>query len=329
VDVQRWLGVDNIPADWGRCVVTIGVIDGVHRGHQTLIRAAVAKAAELGVPCVALTFDRHPISIIDPDRAPAMLTTAAHQADLLAGLGVDAMMVLPFTRDMSEMSPRDFVKTVIVDGLHAAAVVVGTNFNFGYRASGNVDQLRELGRGYGYEVIAVSLVGDAGGNVSATKVREALTAGNVEQVRELLGHPYRADGVVVHGEQRGRELGFPTANLRMPDNAAIPADGVYAGRVIRLDRDGHAVDGPPLGVGAMSVGTNPTFDGRFRSVEGYVLDFDGNLYGDQLGMEFWYRLRGMERFDSIEALIAQMQADVKRARELLAGADQPESSGSD
>ncbi|MCW2529741.1 MAG: Riboflavin biosynthesis protein [Pseudonocardiales bacterium] len=319
--MQEWLGVEQIPDDWGRCVVTVGVLDGVHVGHAALISRAVDRAREMGLPCVVLTFDRHPAVILDPDRAPAMLTSPAYKSDLIAALGIDAMMVLHFTRDMSEMSPQDFVKTVIVDGLHAAAVVVGENFTFGYRASGNVDQLTELGRGYGFEVEALPLLAGpetaAAMTVSATAIRAALIAGEVERVRELLGHPYRADGVVVRGEQRGRELGYPTANLRMPDNAAVPADGVYAGRVIRLGDDGHPLDVPPLGWTAMSVGTNPTFDGRFRSVEGYILDFDDNLYGDRLGMEFWYRLRGMERFDSIDALIEQMHRDVTRTRELM------------
>ena len=319
--MQQWLGVAEIPGDWDRCVVTIGVLDGVHLGHTALVRRAVAHAHRLGVPCVVLTFDRHPAVILDPDRAPVMLTSAAHKADLLAALGVDAIMTLHFTRDMSEMSPQDFVKTVLVDGLHAATVVVGENFTFGYRASGNVEQLTELGRGYGFEVEALPLVADGVLDGQHTVSATAHPSG----AGRRRGRARRPSCSAIRTAPTGWSSGATSAGANSAsrprtcaaDNAAVPADGVYAGRVIRLDDEGHPVHAPPLGIAAISVGTNPTFEGRDRSVEAYVLDFDGDLYGERLGVEFGTDCAGMERFDSVDELIAQMHDDVAQTRELM------------
>lgn len=315
--MQRWDGPDDIPGGFGRCVLTIGVFDGVHRGHGALITRAVAAARARGVPCVAMTFDPHPLSVIAPAHAPVMLATVAHRLDLFAELGVDAALVLPFTTEFAAVEPDAFVRDILVARLHAELVVVGTNFTFGRGGAGTVDTLAEVGRPHGLAVDAIDLVGAGDTVVSASRIRTLLAEGDVEQVAELMGHPFRADGVVVRGEQRGRGLGYPTANLDLAADTAVPADGVYAGRVVRLHPDGSQAGASVLGVGAISVGTNPTFDGRHRTVEAFILDFDADLYGDVLGVGFEHRLRGMVRFDSIDALIVQMDADVAQARKLV------------
>ena len=320
--MQRWDDLDDIPDGFGPCVVAIGVFDGVHRGHAALIGRAVAAARDRGLPSVVMTFDPHPLAVVAPAHAPVMLASVDHRLDLCAELGVDATLVLPFTRDFADLSPEDFVGTVLLGRLHAELVVVGANFTFGRGGVGTVADMARLGTADGLDVDAVALVGadaarrGADDAVSASRIRALLLAGDVEQVAVLLGRPFRADGVIVKGEQRGRALGYPTANLDMADNAAVPADGVYAGRVCRLETDGTRTE---LGLGAISVGTNPTFDGQHRTVEAFILDFDADLYGDVLGVEFAHRLRGMVRFDSIEALIEQMDADVVQARALMAG----------
>lgn len=325
--MQRWQGLSDVPSAWGRCVVTIGVFDGVHRGHGVLIGRAVHAGRERSLPVVVLTFDPHPVEVLSPGNGPAQLTTPAHKADLLAGLGVAAVLALPFTAEMARLSPESFVHDVLVGALHADVVVVGANFTFGHRAAGKVADLVRLGAPLGLTVLAQPLLeqpvleqprlGQVREVVSATRIRELLGHGDVDGAAALLGHPFRADGVVVRGEQRGRSLGYPTANLQMASGAAVPADGVYAGRVVRLDAGGSVSGEPALGVAAISVGTNPTFDGVRRTVEAFILDFDGDLYGEPIGVEFWHRLRGMVKFDSIDALIVQMDADVVRTRELV------------
>jgi riboflavin kinase/FMN adenylyltransferase len=309
--VQPWSGLNEVPADWGRCVVLIGVLDGVHRGHAHLIDRAHQAAARRGLPLVAITFDPHPAELLAPHRAPAMLTTVDRRVELLVERGIDQVLLLRFTQEFADLSATQFVDDVLGTTLHAVEVVVGRNFTFGRGGTGTADALIQLGAERGFAVDAVELAEGAASPVSSTRIRYALSAGEVEQVTELLGRPYRADGIVVRGEQRGRELGYPTANIEMAANAAVPADGVYAGRVVRLDGTAEV-----LGTAAISVGTNPTFDGQQRTVEAFILDFDADLYGDRLGVEFTHRLRGMVRFDSIDALIVQMDADVARARAL-------------
>ncbi len=298
-------------------MVTIGVFDGVHRGHAVLIHHATALAAESGLPSVVLTFDPHPTAVFAPDKHPAILTTIGHKADLLADLGVDALAVLEFTPEFAQESPAEFVDSVLAGALHARSVVVGRNFTFGHRASGTVDTLTELGAAAGFTVVSEQLVTEGTATVSATRIRGLIADGAVEEAQELMGHPFRADGIIVRGEQRGRALGYPTANVAMEDHAAVPADGVYAGRVVRLDDAGRLTQDALLGAAAISVGTNPTFDGTARTVEAFILAFDADLYGQRLGVEFCHRLRGMEKFDSIEALIHQMDADVARTRQLI------------
>ncbi|HEX8092553.1 bifunctional riboflavin kinase/FAD synthetase [Jatrophihabitans sp.] len=315
--MQRWRGLDEIPAGWGRCVTTIGVFDGVHRGHQQIIARARQLAAERGLPTVLVTFNPHPSEVVRPGSHPPQLTTNTRKAELAAELGVDVVVFLPFTLEFSKLTPEEFIHQAVVAELHADAVVVGENFRFGHKAAGDVAMLAELGSRWGFDAEGVTLLSEAGRPISSTYIRSCVKAGDMAAAAHALGRPHRLDGVVVRGDQRGRDLGFPTANVRTASFAAVPADGIYAGRVVRIDEWGNTLTGLPTLPAAISVGTNPTFDGRYRSVEAYVLDFDGDLYGQNLGVEFVHRLRGMIRFDSIEDLITQMTDDVARTRQLL------------
>jgi riboflavin kinase / FMN adenylyltransferase len=315
--MQRWQGLEDVPADWGAGVVTIGNFDGVHLGHQRIIGRATRAAAERGLPVVAVTFDPHPGEVVRPGSHPPLLSTLRRRGQLLAGLGVSAVCVLPFTYEFSQLGPDEFVRAVLVDGLHAAHVVVGENFRFGHRAAGNVTLLSDLGEKYDFTAEGVSLLADDGVIISSSGIRELLAAGDVAGAARDLGRPHRVEGVVVRGHQRGRTLGFPTANLETVPHSAIPADGVYAGALISLDAEGEEQERWPA---AISVGTNPTFDGQDRTVEAYALDRDDlDLYGRHMAVDFTARIRGQARFDSVDDLIAQMVRDVDDAR-LLAGA---------
>jgi riboflavin kinase/FMN adenylyltransferase len=316
--VQRWHGLSSVPTGWGHCVVTIGVFDGIHRGHQSIIAEAVRIAAQRGVPSVLITFVPHPSEVVRPGSHPPVLTSIVRRAELVEELGVDVFCALPFTLEFSKMAPDEFVHHALVDRLHASAVVVGENFRFGHKAAGDVALLAKLGQTFGFTAHGIPLLKEGDTPLSATYIRSCVTAGDMVTAARVLGRPHRVDGVVERGDQRGRELGFPTANLRTDPWTAIPADGVYAGRVVRLDEWGRTLPGPPLGTAAISIGTNPTFEVRQRRLEAYILDFTGDLYGATLGIEFIERLRGMEKFDSVEALIDQMHADVERTRAVMA-----------
>ncbi|MFI0741899.1 bifunctional riboflavin kinase/FAD synthetase [Streptomyces sp. NPDC021100] len=314
--MQRWRGLEDIPQDWGRSVVTIGSYDGVHRGHQLIIGRAVERARELGVPSVVVTFDPHPSEVVRPGSHPPLLAPHHRRAELIAELGVDAVLVLPFTAEFSKLSPADFVVKVLVDKLHAKLVVEGPNFRFGHRAAGTVALLEELGTTYdfGVEVIDLKLTGEAGAGLpfSSTLTRRLVAEGDVAGAMEILGHPHRVEGVVVRGAQRGRELGFPTANIETLPHTAIPADGVYAGWLV--------VEGESMPA-AISVGTNVQFDATERTVEAYAIDrVDLDLYGLHAAVDFLAYLRGMEKFETLDALLERMADDVKRARELVAAA---------
>lgn len=306
--MQRWRGLEAVPPGWGRCVVTVGVFDGVHRGHRQLIARAVERAHERGLPAVVVTFDPHPAELIRPGTHPARLSTLDRRAELVAEAGADVFCVIPFTEALSRMAPAGFAHEVLVDRLHAAVVVVGSNFTFGHRAEGDVGTLAELGRRFGFACEALDLVSDHDVTFSSTYIRSCIDAGAVRDAAHALGRWHRVDGVIVHGHKRGRDLGYPTANVASPPHTAIPADGVYAGWFRIGDR---------RLMGAVSVGTNPTFSGRVRTVEVYVLDVDENFYGHEVGVEFVERLRGQEHYDGIEALVAQMGRDVATCREIL------------
>src|SRR5689334_12292636 len=293
--VQVWRSLDEIPAGFGPSVVVIGNFDGVHRGHVHVVRTAAAEAN--GRHVVAITFDPHPMAVLRPEHAPSMLTTVEDRADLLAAAGADAVFALPFSREVAAWTPEEFIDRVLVAALDAAVVVVGANFRFGARAAGDVESLRSHG---GFEVIAVPLEG--GPQVwSSTYVRQCIAAGDVEGAAEALGRDYAVSGLVVKGDQRGRELGYPTANVPVGD-AAVPADGVYAGWLTREDTGERFP-------AAISVGTNPTFAGqRERRVEAYALDRDDlELYGVPVEIAFRARIRGMVAFEGVEALIETMR----------------------
>jgi riboflavin kinase/FMN adenylyltransferase len=314
--VTIWRSFDDVPPSLQASAVTIGNFDGVHRGHRAVISRARAAADRLDVPLVAVTFDPHPMAVLRPEHAPSMLTGLEERAVLLGAVGVDHVLALPFDLAMAQWSPQDFVDRVLVEALHARAVVVGANFRFGSKAAGDVAFLREAGPSSGFQADGVEL--DGGPQVwSSTYIRTCLAAGDVAGAAEALGRPVTVQGVVVRGDRRGRELGYPTANVPTDALTAAPADGVYAGRLRRLDT-GETFPA------AISVGTNPTFEGvQGRRVESYVLDrTDLDLYGVEIEVEFVERLRGMVAFagaDALDALKAQMADDVERTRGLVGG----------
>lgn len=317
--MERWRGLEAVPTGWGRSVVTVGVFDGVHRGHQQLISRAVQRGRQRDLPAVVVTFDPHPAELIRPGSHPARLTSLGRRADLVAELGVAAFCVLPFTLALSRMPPAEFAHEVLVERLHAADVVVGRNFGFGHRAAGDVAMLTQLGERFGFGVEGLDLISDDGVTFSSTYIRACIDAGDVAAAAAALGRPHRVEGVVVHGERRGRDLGFPTANIATAPFSALPADGVYAGR-FALGRSAVSTTATAgrLLPAAISVGTNPTFSGRVRTVEAYVLDVDEDFYGHEVAVDFEHHLRGQERYDDVDALVAQMHRDVARTRELLA-----------
>jgi riboflavin kinase / FMN adenylyltransferase len=298
-------------------VVTIGAYDGVHLGHQAVLRLVRELADARGLEAALVTFDRHPAEIVRPESAPRLLTTLEQRLELLDATGdLDLCWVLRFDEARSKEAAEDFVREVLVDGVGARLVVVGADFHFGHRRGGNVPLLERMGAEYGFEVLGLGLVaveGDATGvPYSSTRIRELLAKGDVAEAARLLGRPHEVRGGVERGDQRGAEhLGFPTANLTVPERICLPADGVYAGTFVAED----GVERPA----AISVGTRPTFyeDGDVL-VEAYVLDFDGDLYGQRSKVRFREWVRGQERFDSTEALVEKMNADVEATRRILA-----------
>jgi riboflavin kinase / FMN adenylyltransferase len=310
--VLVWRGLGEIATQGDESsVVTIGDFDGVHRGHQHVLDLVVARARERGARSVVVTFDPHPMTVIHPGAAPLALTSLDRRLELLAQRGLDATLVLPFTTELAHQSPAEFVQHVLVDALRATEVHVGQNFRFGHRAAGTVDALTELGAADGFTTHPVTLARD---QVvwSSTYVRQCLAEGDVAAAAEALGRLHRVEGPVVEGDKRGRELGYPTANLAADPAIAVPVDGIYAGWLVRASGDRLPA--------AISIGTNPTFGGTSRRVEAYVLDRDDlELYGEQVGVEFVERLRETVRFEGIEPLLAQMRTDVDQARAILVG----------
>jgi riboflavin kinase/FMN adenylyltransferase len=305
----RWRGFESVPAGWGRCVVTIGVYDGVHRGHQVTLGHVIDRAHSADLPSVVVTFEPHPLTVLRPGTQVPVLTPIAMKAELLEGLGIDALCIVPFTHAFSRLEPDEFAHHMLVANLHAAAVVVGANFRFGHRAVGDVALLSDLGRQYGFAVESIDLAGAADTTWSSTYIRSCIEAGDVAAAAAALSRPHRVEGVVVRGDRRGRELGFPTANLEPLPMSAVPGDGVYAGWM-------HL--GSEQVPAAISIGTNPTFEGRSRRVEAYAIDReDLDLYGAHAGFSFVDRVRDMVKFDSVDALVAQMTDDVKTCREIL------------
>lgn len=305
-------GLTALPLDRGRTAVTVGFFDGVHRGHQAVLRRTVQVAAERGLVPVAVTFDRHPREIVSPGQAPRLLTTLERKAALIAEAGVEALLVLPFTEELSRWPPEDFVARILASGLDAGHVVVGSNFTFGHKAKGTLAVLEDLGGVHGFSVQGLGLLLIDGRPVSSSSIREALARGDLEWPRTALGRRYVVDGVVTSGAGRGAALGFPTANLEVAPTMLLPAEGVYAGRA--------TVEGRELAA-AVNVGTNPTFGGEPLHVEAFLLDFEGNVRSRPLAVEFWFRLRDEVRFDSPGALAEQIARDVERTRALVHGAE--------
>jgi riboflavin kinase/FMN adenylyltransferase len=285
-------------------IVVIGNFDGVHKGHQQILNRAKEIAGDENI--VALTFDPHPVSIFAPERTPTLLTILSDKIELLKIHNADQVAVIKFTKEFAAMSPEDFVKKVLVEQLKASKVIVGQNFTYGFKAEGNVQSLTQHKE---FETIILDLQSDEAETISSTRIRKAIIDGQVESAREMLTRPHRLDGIVVHGEKRGREIGYPTANLGNIEGQTIPADGVYAGWLtVGIDRWPAAI----------SIGTNPTFEGvRGRQVEAYALDQVGlDLYTKPATIEFGWRLRETLKFDGLEPLLAQMAIDCKKAREL-------------
>lgn len=284
--------------------LTIGVFDGVHRGHQALVAETVARAAGEGLRSLVVTFDPNPLEVLRPQHAPTRLCSLSKRLQLLTALGVDQVEVLSFDDAMSQMTAEEFVDQVLLERFGAEQVVIGANFRFGNKAAGSAETIRRAG----CAVHEFALTGEGDDPISSTRIRQCVAAGSVEIAASLLGRQHSVTGVVGHGLKRGRVLGYPTANLVLHPLTAIPADGVYAGRAHW--RHGQAV-------AAISVGSNPTFGGVARTVEAYLLDFDDDLYDMDLTVEFAHRLRPMSAFESTDALIGAMRADVSQTRDLM------------
>lgn len=309
--MQIFSGVEQVPADWERSAVSIGKFDGVHAGHRALIDAMLQAADAEALASVVVTFDRNPLALLAPDDCPTALVSIRQKLDLLAGTGVDATLLLRFDETLAALPAEDFVRLILVDTLHAARVLIGHDFRFGAKGAGNAALLREMGAELGFTVDVIDDVHpDGDRRISSTWIRQLLDSGDVAGAARLLGHIPTVRGEVVHGAARGRELGYPTANLAAESEGLIPADGVYAGWL---------VDDGVRFPAAISVGNNPTFEGvPQKQVEAYVIDEDLDLYGHCVEVEFAERIRGMVAFTGIEPLIEQIGDDVEKARALLA-----------
>ncbi|MFM9137801.1 MAG: bifunctional riboflavin kinase/FAD synthetase [Actinomycetota bacterium] len=295
-------------------VITIGAYDGVHRGHQAVIAQVRELADSMGCQSVVVTFDRHPASVVRPESAPMLLTDTEQKLELLAETGVDAVCVVKFDEHKARMSAEDFAQKVFVEDLQPKAIVVGEDFHFGYKRQGNVETLRALGAKLGFRVEPVKLIPRPDGvdePVSSTAIRRALAGGQVEIAARLLGHPFEIRGEVGRGDQRGRTLGFPTANISVPTTMCLPADGVYAGRFIDAESREHRC--------AVNLGRRPTFVERsdHSLLEAHVLDFSGDLYGQRVRVSFEKFLRRERKFDGLESLRAQLAEDVAAVRATL------------
>jgi len=299
-------GTDALSVPAGETsAVTIGFFDGVHRGHRAVFRTTVRAAETRRLRAVAVTFDRHPREILTPGQEPKLLPTLERKADLIARLGIDVLVVLEFTEDFSKWPPAEFVQRVLVDGVRAGHIVVGSNFTFGHRAVGNLATLADLGATYGYTVEGVPLLQMGGRPVSSSSIREGLADGDLGWPTEALGRRFVLDGRVTAGAGRGARLGYPTANLEVAPSMLVPGEGVYAGTAFAAGRE-H--------VAAVNIGTNPTFGGEPSHVEAFLLDFEGDLRGEPMAVEFWERLRDEAKFDSAESLSRQIARDVERTR---------------
>lgn len=302
-------GLSSLPLSDGPSVVTVGFFDGVHLGHQDVLLRTVEAARERGIRSVAVTFDRHPREVLTPDDVPRLLTTVERKASLIERHGIDVLVVLAFTPEFSRMSAEDFVRDVLVGGVHAIHARMGVNFTFGHKAAGTVDTLAEVGSAYGLTAEGVDLVNIEGRTVSSSSIRDAVARGDLGWPLVALGRRFVLDGEVVHGAGRGHELGYPTANLRTWPRLLLPGQGIYAGVVERASRRFRA---------AISCGTNPTFGVEPLHVEAFLLGYEGgDLHGEEIAVEFWERLRDEERFESPSELVRAIEGDVERTREIV------------
>lgn len=310
--MRTTVGIEALEPPSAGATVTIGTFDGVHLGHRALIARTIAEAQQRSTDSVVVTWDRHPLMTLRPEAAPRLLSTSERKLELLEATGIGGVAILPFTEELSHLSPEDFVDQVLVRGLNARAVFVGEGWRFGHKRAGDMDLLQRLGREAGFEAQPVELASGDGDAVSSSRIREAVASGHLNVAHRLLGRPFDVDGMVVGGDKRGADLGFPTANLECDPRLAYPARGVYAGK---------ARVGDSWFVAAINVGVNPTFGGDPEvtpvRVEAYLLDFEGDLYGQTIRVEFHQRLRDEMRFSSVDDLVAQMHKDVAATRELL------------
>ncbi|MEU7992485.1 bifunctional riboflavin kinase/FAD synthetase [Rothia amarae] len=310
--------ISSIPADFGPSVVTIGNFDGIHTGHAAVLGTVVNLAREQGLTPTAVSFDPHPAVVHRPNEPLQEIMGQPERQQYLAELGIDAYILLHYTLEFSRQSPEEFVKNTFVDALHARYVVIGEDVRFGHNNAGDLQTMRELGQTFGFEVVTIDeLMADETHRTSSTRIRQLLAEGKVEEARQLLGRPHRMVGEIVHGAARGRELGFPTANLSQQSRGFIPADGVYAGWLVDEQGKRHPV--------ATSIGTNPTFEGiTQRQVEAHVINRPDepienfNLYGQEVTVEFLHYLRPTVAYTGAEALIEQIAQDVLDTEEKLA-----------
>ncbi len=292
-------------------MVTIGVYDGVHLGHQAVLSSLRELGQAMGCPTAVVTFDPHPAEVVRPDAAPLLLTGISQRLELLDDCGIDTAVVIKFDRSQAQESASDFVQRVLIDGLSARAVAVGSNFVFGRDRAGNTELLASLGSVAGFEVVGIDLFSTTHGGsepISSTLIRKALASGDVESAAAMLGRPHELRGAVIQGDQRGRTIGFPTANVAVPSGRALPADAVYAAWYRRPDGTVHPA--------AVNVGRRPTFyeSAEHSLLEAHLIDWDGDLYDEQARVQFVARLRGEQKFDGLEALAAQLQRDVADAK---------------
>jgi len=313
-DMQRFFSIGDVPPQFGPSAITIGKFDGVHAGHREVIARLRLAAAQRGLMSTIVTFDRNPLSLLDPERCPVPLVSVTQKLDLIERAGIDATLVLPFDRRLSELTAQQFVQIILVSGLHAALVLVGADFRFGAHGVGDIQLLRELGLTHGFEVEVIDDIADGdGARVSSTRIRALLVEGRVRDAASLLGALPTIRGTVVHGEQRGRTLGYPTANLSRDAEGFLPTDGVYAAWLTA-----EGVRYPA----AVSIGNNPTFEGiPDHQVEAHAIDVSLDLYGKVIEIGFVEHIRGMRKFSSTDALTEQMGADEQRIRSVLGATD--------
>ena len=285
--------------------IALGTFDGVHRGHQQVIGAAVARAREIGGTSLVFTFSNHPLSVVAPERCPVRLMSNEEKQIVMRDLGVDVLVNIPFTKEVLSIGAEDFIR-MLIEAYEPKFVVVGPNYTFGYKNQGNSELLKEFGKKYGFEVKIHEAVCDTDDHISSTLIRGYINDGNVEKTADLLGRDFRLTSTVVHGDERGRTIGFPTANLDLPPEAAVPNNGVYAVRAITADGVTHSA--------VANIGTNPTFDGIYRHIEVHILDFAADIYGQELTIEFLAKLRNEQKFSGIEALVNQLHQDVETAK---------------